>query len=214
MKTFTLAILTTVFFLTSTVAFAGVNNVTIKSFLATTDGKQTKVVWSLEKIEYDVTCHLERSTDGLNFFAIKSFQLEMGFEGSMNYADKTIMTAGTYFYRLHITKPGYIPFLSNIASVKISKNDNTEANYRVANPFTNQITINGNFEGSKKFQIELTDMNGRVRLVKEVFSSVQAQTIVLPASDISMGMYILRVKEISNTNSKPVVSKCVYKNVN
>ena len=212
MKTITFAILTTAFFLSSTVAFAGVNNVTIRSFLATTDGKQTKVVWILDKLDYNVTCYLERSSDGLNFSAIKSFNIEFGFEGSMNYTDNTI-TGGTYFYRLHITKPGYIPFLSNIASIKID-NNKAEKNYSVANPFTNQLTISGKFDSNKKFQIELTDMNGRVRLVKQVNSATQAQTIVLSASDISMGMYILRVKEISTNNTTPVISKCVYKNIN
>ncbi|MGO8056042.1 hypothetical protein, partial [Rhizobium leguminosarum] len=70
---------------------------------------------------------------------------------------------GMYYYRLHITKTGFVPYKSNIISIRISKENEKEKDFRVINPFDHEITINGKF-GINPFQVEVADMTGRVRI--------------------------------------------------
>ena len=93
-------------------------NVIIKSFQVNSDGKANQVVVELSRMEHSVTGYLERSTDGVQFNSIKTFELEEGFSGTLSYSDRNVKS-GTYYYRIRIIKSNFAPFTSNIISVKI-----------------------------------------------------------------------------------------------
>jgi len=187
----------------------GVNNVVLKSFLASTDGKSTRLTWELAELEQEVTCFIERSDDGQKFISIEAIQLKKGLNGVMSSYDKNLK-AGMYYYRLYITKPGFIPFRSNIISVRINKVNDQEKEYRVTNPFSQQITINGKF-GVNPLRIEVADMNGWVRIDKTI-TPINGQSISIPASTLDKGAYIIRIKEEKAGEQRLILTKHIIKN--
>ena len=187
----------------------GVNNIVLKSFLASTDGKSARITWELGDMEQEVYCHIERSDDGRKFSAIETRFVKKGFSGVMSVIDKDIKP-GSYYYRLHISKPGFRPYFSNIVSIRISKENEKENGYRVINPFDQQITINGKF-GVNALLIEVADMNGRVRLTKTIMP-LNAQSISIPASNLDKGTYILRIKEEKAGEQTLILTKHIIKN--
>jgi hypothetical protein len=194
----------------STLAPFGVNNIVLKSFLASTDGKSTRLTWELAEMEQEVSCFIERSEDGLRFSKIETMHIKKGFNGVMSLIDKQV-SPGLYYYRLHISKPGFIPYLSNIISIRINKESETEKNFRVMNPFSQQITINGKF-GNSPLRIEVADMNGRVRIVKTIKPSLNSQSISFSAAALDKGTYILRIKEEKAGELTLILTKHIIKN--
>jgi len=187
-------------------------NVIIKSFQVNSDGKSNQVMVELERMEHSVTGYLERSTDGVKFSTIKTFILEEGFSGTLSYADRDVK-AGTYYYRIQITKSNYHPYFSDIISVKIVTPETTARPVRMSNPFNNTIVVNGDFKDAGRLQVELSDMTGKVRLVKMIDIASNTKTINIPASKLHKGMYIISIKELGSNEPKSLVTQCIYKNV-
>ncbi len=187
----------------------GANNIVLKSFLASTDGKSARLTWELAEMEQEVSCYIERSEDGLKFSTIESMHIKRGFNGVMSVIDKQI-NPGLNYYRLRISKTGFIPYLSNIISIRISKESEKEKDYRVINPFGQQITINGKF-GINPMRIEVADMNGKIRIGKTI-TPLNGQTISIPASTLDKGTYILRIKEEKAGVQTLILTKHIIKN--
>jgi len=187
----------------------GANNIVLKSFLASTDGKSARITWELADMEQEVYCQIERSEDGRLFSTIETMHVKKGFSGVMSLIDKNIKP-GSYYYRLHISKPGFRPYFSNIVSIRISKEDEKVNGYRVINPFDQQITINGKF-GVNTLLVEVADMNGRVRLIKTI-QPLGAQSISIPASNLDKGTYIIRIKEEKAGEQVLILAKHIIKN--
>jgi len=187
-------------------------NVIIKSFQVNSDGKSNHIMVELERMEHSVTGYLERSTDGVQFSTIRTFILEEGFSGTLSYADRDVK-AGTYYYRIQIAKSNYVPFYSNIISVKIVAPETTAKPVRMSNPFNNTIVVNGDFKDAGRLQVELSDMSGKVRLVKMIDIAANTKTINIPASKLRKGMYIISIKESGDKDAQPLVTQCIYKNV-
>lgn len=186
----------------------GTNNIIIRQFSATTDGRVGNINWTFDEIQFEVTCWLQRSADGINFTTIQAYEVNPGINVKMKFEDRTAQS-GINYYRLHIVKSGFVPLTSHIISIKITANENSEEDYRVVNPFTNQIAIAGDFTNSKKLQVELIDLGGRV-VVKHV-NTISGSSIVIPANNISRGMYLVRVKDLNN-REEPMVTRWIYKN--
>ena len=186
-----------------------VNNVVLKSFLASTDGKSARLTWELAEMEQEVYCYIERSEDGLKFNTIESTHIRKGFNGVMSFIDNQV-NPGLYYYRLHISKPGFIPFYSNIISIRINKESEKEKDYRVINPFGQQITIIGKF-GLSPLRIEVADMNGWVRIDKTI-TPVSGRSISIPASTLDKGAYIIRIKEEKAGEQTLILTKHIIKN--
>ncbi len=187
-------------------------NVIIKSFQVNSDGKSNHVMVELERMEHSVTGVLERSTDGVKFSAIKTFIIEEGFSGTLSYADRDVK-AGTYYYRIQIAKSNYVPFFSNIISVKIMAPETTANTIRVPNPFSNTIVVNGDFKEAGRLRVELSDMSGKLRLVKMVDIASSTKSISIPASNLNKGMYIITIREMGSKDAKALLTQCIYKNV-
>ena len=186
-------------------------NVIIKSFQVNSDGKSNQVVVELARMEHGVTGNLERSTDGVRFNSIKTFELEEGFSGTLSYSDKDVKS-GTYYYRIRLSKLSYKTFTSNIISVKIAGAEANARSFRIQNPFTNSIVVNGDFGDADRVRVELSDMNGKVRLVKVIDISPATKSINIPASGLNKGMYIIRVKQMGSKDGNLLVTQSIYKN--
>jgi len=187
----------------------GAKNIVLKSFLASTDGKSARLTWELAEMEQGVTCYIERSEDGRRFSAVETMYINKGFNGVMSLIDKP-MHPGFYYYRLHISKPGFIPYKSNVISIRISKEIENEKGFRVINPFDQEITITGKF-GNNPVQVEVADMNGRVRISKTI-KPINGQSISIPASNLDKGTYILRIKEEKAGEQTLILAKHIIKN--
>ena len=187
----------------------GPNNIVLKSFSGTTDGRSAKLAWDFAEMDHEVTCLLERSEDGVVFSAIEKFEIRRGFYGSMNATDKQVNN-GLYYYRLQITKPGFIPYISTVISIRITKGDDLVKEYKIENPFRNELTIKGNL-GSNPLVVEIADLNGRVRLVKNFEASTNRESISVPSSTIDKGVYVLRIKEEINGVKKIILMKRILK---
>jgi Secretion system C-terminal sorting domain len=187
-----------------------VKNVRIISFQATTDGQSTVINWVLAEMEHGVACHLERSADGIKYSPIESFKIAEGFSGKMSAVDKDVKP-GLYFYRLHMEKPGYIPFFSTIASIRIVGSEDSQA-MRLINPFRNAVTLKGKFSGNP-LTVEVADMNGMIRLVTSVTPDPGMESISFDAAKLGKGVYIIRVKENTIDTQKIIMTKRIMKQV-
>lgn len=185
------------------------NNIVLKSFSGTTDGRSAKLTWDFAEMDHEVTCSLERSEDGVVFAPIENFGIRKGFFGIMNATDKQVNN-GLYYYRLQITKPGFIPYISTVISIRITKGEDLVKGYKIENPFRNELTIKGNL-GSNPLVVEIADLNGRVRLVKNFEATPNRESISIPSSAIDKGVYILRIKEEINGVKKIVLMKRILK---
>lgn len=216
MKTFTLIVLFVSGILSSSFSNASplspfsVKNVRIVSFQATTDGKSTAITWVLAEMEQGVACYLERSADGIKYSPIASYTIAEGFSGKMSAVDKDIKP-GLYFYRLHMEKPGFIPFFSTIASIRINGSEDI-ADMRLINPFRNTVTIKAKFSGNP-LTVELTDLNGKIRLVTKIQPETGMESISFDASSLVKGVYIVRIKENTIDTQKIILTKRIIKQV-
>ncbi|MBC7851645.1 MAG: T9SS type A sorting domain-containing protein [Chitinophagaceae bacterium] len=215
MKIFTLS----AFLLVAIVSSSFSNSITaspfgvvLKSFNATTDGKVTHVSWDFGDMEQEVTCLLERSEDGSAFSAVESFLVKQGFSGVMNFTDKKV-APGQFYYRLHVVKLGFIPFRSHVVSIRITKenDENVATEYRVVNPFREQVTINGKFK-TGLLKVEVSGMDGRVRFRKTIQSIPNSESITFAAENLVKGTYIVRVSELKGDKSSLIMTKCIIKN--
>ena len=186
-------------------------NVIIKSFQVNSDGKSNQVVVELARMEHSVTGNLERSTDGVQFNSSKVFELEEGFSGTLSYNDRDVKS-GTYYYRIRLSKSNFAPFTSNIISVKIAGAEANARSIRSPNPFTNTIVVNGDFGDADRIRVELSDMSGKVRLIKVIDINSTTKSISIPASSLNKGMYIIRVKQMGSKDAKLLVTQSIYKN--
>lgn len=194
----------------SPLSTSSVKNVRIISFQATTDGQSTVINWVLAEMEQGVACHLERSADGIKYSAIETFTIAEGFSGKMSAMDKDVKP-GLYFYRLHMEKPGYIPFYSKIASIRISGSEDIQE-MRLINPFRNTVTIKGKFSGNP-LKVEVADLNGLVRLTTTVTPDAGMESISFDAAKLSKGVYIIRVKENTIDTQRIIMTKRIIKQV-
>lgn len=212
---FTLSfLLVTHFSFTSQAAPYGIRNIVIKSFQAVADGKTAKLSWDLAEMDHEVTCYLQRSEDGSVFNTIETFTIKEGFRGVMRTMDK-LSAPGQYYYRLHISKPGFIPYVSGIVSVRINAEaEATTTNatgYQVMNPFRDQLTVKGKF-GKGSLRVEISDMNGRVRLVQHLDGPANSNRINIGTSQLDKGAYILRVLQNEGNAQNLLMTKRIIKN--
>ncbi|HYC30213.1 MAG TPA: hypothetical protein VEB42_15370, partial [Chitinophagaceae bacterium] len=156
----TLAVMLSVH-LQSTASPCHADNIVLKNFQAIQAAGGAKIVWEFTSEEFDVTCTLEKSTDGINFSSFRSFHLESTRQQALHsFLDKEAM--GQTFYRLRITKESYLPFVSQIVSVNLQPRQGA---YYVGQPVSMGVS-NDNFFGDLSAQnkimcVRLVDMSGQ-----------------------------------------------------
>lgn len=191
--------------------FFGAANIVLKKLSGYTDGQVTTIYWELTEMEQEVTCFLERSEDGLVFARVAGFTIKKGFAGSMRATDNPANT-GLYYYRLNITKEGYIPYISSILTIQIDRKDMPVNELKVENPFRHQVTIKGDF-GAKPIKVEIADVNGRIRIVKNIAAGTKRESISISSDTIGKGVYVVRINEEHNGAWKIIMTKRIIKNI-
>lgn len=174
-------------------------NVMIKHFEVSARENKVSISWKIDAVTSAVLATLERSADGINYFPIKSFELKTESVNDDSYTD-TRLNPGTYYYRLHLTKPRYVPTLSKVITVKIDARRAGE--FQVTNPVIANIRIAGKFPRGV-LVLEITSMNGIKKLSREITASNE-ELLNLPVSSMDKGWYIVRVIE-KNTASVVLV---------
>ncbi|MFM9908076.1 MAG: T9SS type A sorting domain-containing protein [Chitinophagaceae bacterium] len=191
-------------------SFFGGNTIVMKSFSGSVDRGVIKLSWDLTEMEQEVSCFLERSEDGVSFFPFQRFEIKKRFAGVMNAYDK-IKNGGLYYYRIKMTKTGYLSYVSTVVSVRNSAGKEINSPFKIENPFRHQLTINGNF-GAQKIVVEIADMNGQVRIVKNIKANSAMESASIACENLDKGVYIIRVKEEINGIQKLITTKRVIKN--
>ncbi len=190
--------------------FFGKNTIVIKSFSGVMDRGIVKLSWDLTEMEQEVNCFLERSEDGLSFFPLQRFEIKKGFAGIM-YASDKLVNGGLYYYRIKMTKTGYLSHVSTVLSIRNSADTEINSPFKIENPFRHQLTINGNF-GARKIFVEIVDVNGQVRIVKNIKANSAKESASIACENLDKGVYIIRVKEEINGIQKLIATKRVIKN--
>jgi hypothetical protein len=204
MRIFTLCVLFIVSF-----SFTASADIKLKSFNVGIDGTSAKITWELGEMSHDVTCYLQRSSNGQDFQNVETYQIREGFTGTMQ-ATNSNLAPGYYYYRLFISKPGFLPYISGMVSAKISRSQGIHE-YRVVNPFRQHVTIKGKFN-NKPVKVVVADMNGRVRMSTDIKSANGGETITIDTGNLDNGMYIVRVNEIKDAGEELLLQTRIIKN--
>lgn len=185
-----------------------VDNIVLKNFQAIQSPAGVKVFWEFTSEENNVTCNLEKSSDGVNFTVIRSFQLaSTRVQAVHSFIDKQAI--GQTFYRLRITKDTYQPFISPIVSVNIQQHSGAEYSGQPLGT----LQVNNNFFGDLSIQnkmmcVRLVDITGQAK-IKQYIKGTDLDRIFRPSfSSLPAGYYVLNVNDAQN---KPLLNKYIYK---
>lgn len=185
----------------------GTDNIVLKNFQAIEIVSGAKIVWEFTSEEKDVTCNLEKSTDGINFTVLSTIFLPSTRTQSLHsFVDK--QPAGKTFYRLRVTKDSYIPYLSPIVSISISRFDVAPDQ---AVPYT--ATVKSSFFGNlveeyEMMSLQLVDLNGHTKINKNVRGADLEVNFRPSFSRLPPGYYVLRVNDMQN---KTLLNRFIYK---
>ena len=184
------------------------DNILLKNFQAIQVTAGAKVMWEFASEELNVTCNLEKSTDGVHFISFRSFHLASTRQQALHsFIDKEAV--GHTFYRLRITKETYLPYLSSIVSV------NMQQHSAVNNVGQPMVTVQGSnsFFGelsaqNKVMWVRLMDISGQAK-IKQYIRGTDLERIFGPSfSSLPAGYYVLNINDDQN---KPLLNKCIYK---
>lgn len=189
----------------------GVKNVKLKSFTAMTDGKSVKLSWELAEMEHEVTCFIERSSDGINFTAVSTITINKGFTG-IQTATNTPDRAGLYYYRLNMVKSGYIPFQSQIIAIRTLSEEYSPVLLSTAAFTSSQVVVKGRFVKGP-LEVQLADMNGQVRVSQVINLPANSESFSFSSGNLDKGIYIVRVKQNAG-NAELAITKRVVKGLN
>ena len=181
-------------------------NIVLKNFQAISTATGARIVWEFSSEERDVTCNLEKSTDGVNFVVFRTVQLSSTRQQAVHsYIDRG--ASGRTLYRLRITKPAYTPFISPIVSLNI-----LQATGSMRDPVTAAQPVNAFFGDlamkSDVVSVRLVDLRGQSK-IKQYIKGTDLERVFRPSfSSLPSGYYVLRINDLQN---QPLMTKCIYK---
>jgi hypothetical protein len=214
MKKFAFAAFSTLAVLLS-VQFEGVSapyhvdNIVLKNFQVIQVAAGAKIVWEFTSEEFDVTCMLEKSTDGVNFVSFRSIQLVSTRQQALHsFIDKE--ASGQTFYRLRITKQSYLPFISPIVSVNLPQHQ--QGAYNAGNPVTGGVageSVFGELSTQDKVMcVQLVAMSGQAK-IKQYVKGIDLERVLKPSfSNLPAGYYVVNIKDSRN---QLLMNKYIYK---
>jgi hypothetical protein len=183
----------------------GTNNIVLKTFQAIQVPNGAKVIWEFTSEEKDVTCNLEKSTDGINFTRVSTIVLtSTRMRALHSFLDKEAGTGQT-FYRLHVTKESFIPYTSPIVSVNMARAG--------VIPQGGMLPGRSSLFGELSMQedlmsVRLLDLNGQARIKTLMKGTELESSFRASFSNLPTGYYVLRVK---NAENKDLLNKFIYK---
>ena len=203
MKNFTLVVL---LLLTGIVSLrANTNNIVLKSFQAIQAQSGAKVIWEFASEEKDVTCHLERSNDGITFSPVAIIFIHSTRQQALHaYTDKDASSQS--FYRLRVTKDTYIPYISPIVSITLERGNPLDPQGTTQRQ---DISLFGDLASNSNYvSVKLLDLNGQARIKKHIKGTELEQQFRNSLGNVPAGYYLLRINDMQN---KTLVNRFIYK---
>jgi hypothetical protein len=178
-------------------------NIVLKNFQAVQAAAGAKIIWEFTAEEKDVTCHLEKSTDGISFTTLRTIVIASTRQQALHsYTDKD--AAGQVFYRLRITKDSYTPFISPIVSFTFSRSETSDQQQASAG----QGIFTGLSAQTQLLRVQLLDLGGQAK-IRQHIKGADLERIFKPSfSNLPSGYYVLRISDMDN---KTIMNKCLYK---
>ncbi len=180
--------------------------VQLLSFNAALQNKSVNVAWkTTNEINTDHFV-VERSNDARTFSDLQTVTAKGN--GSANvesYATIDLQPlTGTSYYRLReVSKDGSVTY-SNVVSVTILANGTLVIS---PNPVYSNIRILLQSVHSANITLQVSDMSGKTLTTQSTQVSEGMNTITIPASSLSKGMYILKVIENNNVQNVKFIKR-------
>lgn len=181
----------------------GVDNIILKNFQAIQVTAGAKIVWEFTSEERDVTCHIEKSIDGINFGVLHTVFLTSTRQQALHSFIDTELPAKV-FYRLRVTKESYIPYVSPIVSLTATRDETGP----ILNPGQSKSVFGSLASTETVMTMRLLDLRGQSKIQHQV-KGVDMDRHFRPAiGRLPSGYYVLRVVDSEN---KILLNKFIYK---
>lgn len=183
-----------------------VMGMTLKELKLSCDGKAANLAWATDHENNSNYFEIERSADGLHFYAIgrtpaagHSVQ-----EKNYLYSDNLPLT-GTSYYRLKFVSIDGSYLYSNTVAMNLQVKENALIDV-FPNPFTEKIKMILSAKAASIAQIELIDNTGRVYLSEQKVLNAGFNYIFIDQlGKLSRGMYLLKIKVNGENFIKEIV---------
>ena len=180
-----------------------VDNIVLKNFQAIQVTGGAKVIWEFTSEERDVTCKLEKSTDGINFSAIYTVHLVSTRQQALHSHIDAELQARV-FYRLRVTKESYIPYVSPIVSLVATRDETS-----VGGNAGGSASVFGSLSSDESMvHMRVLDLNGQPKLQQQCRASDLDRNFKPAFGRLPAGYYVLRVSDQQNNI---VLNRFLYK---
>lgn len=179
----------------------------LKSFEVTENNEEALLSWDSNNENPDASYIVEKSKDGINFFAIGETQhSEKSMNGGYRYSDKESDETPS-FYRIKLKESGNrLTYSETKVLNKIKKNSELNGLLQAINPnpFTDRIEVG--YSSSAPVTIQITDSQGKEVLIQnESTTNGNLSKISLDLDFLKKGIYFLSI----SGNGKREVKKII-----
>jgi hypothetical protein len=179
-----------------------VNNIVLKNFQAIQVSGGAKIIWEFTSEERDVTCHVEKSIDGINFTVLTTvFLASTRTQALHSFIDRELQAK--VFYRLRITKESFIPYTSPIVSLTATRDETS------SNSSSQSNSVFGNLSREETVvSMRLLDLRGQSR-IQQQSRGVDLDRNFRPAfGRLPSGYYVLSIRDQQNN---VLLNRFIYK---
>src|SRR5688500_7848330 len=170
----------------------GVDNIILKNFQAIQVTGGAKIIWEFTSEERDVTCHIEKSTDGINFSSIYTvFLTSTRTQALHSYIDTELALKA--FYRLRVTKESFISFISPIVSLTASRDEPASSSQGQSTSVFGSLANN-----ESVVSVRLLDLRGQSRLQQQARGNELDRNLRSAFRRLPAGYYVLRISDEQN----------------
>lgn len=162
--------------------------------------------WTTNREETAVQYKIEKSLDGISFYAAGEVAGYNNSTNETNYYNWSEPSSGNpeMYYRIRLVG-GNIEKVSRIIRLSNSGNENFAT---VINPFTNQLIADINVQQSQQIILHLIDNFGKiVRKEKYTVSAGTTKLILDNTGVLPAGIYTLQLKTLTNCINKRVIKQ-------
>lgn len=161
----------------------------LSTFNASKQNNEVKLNWKVACRISFARFEVQRSTDGINFSTINSFQADyLRCQQPFDYTDPTVI--GQVFYRI---KVGDIDGrFSTEKVVKVTGKEITDTEIRIVSPVTGsflQLTVAAN--SNEKIELQMLNMSGNTLQNLSISPGKGINQMEIPLTNFQAGMYIL-----------------------
>ena len=181
----------------------------LTQFNVTISNGKVNVSWITGKEKQLSHFTIERSFNGVDFVAVGTIKAKGNSNVKINYhfADQlSSSTKGVICYRLKMVDTEQRYQNSNVEVVRIGESKDAVSILAYPNPVTSELRVTlPEAWQDKQVVFELYNINGQI--VKQLVNTNASQTEVMNVSDISPGLYVMKVSNANETSVQRIVKK-------